>query len=682
MSDCMYNYGTLDDLPTVHSQEDWYNLLLRRYEHWVGPIFAGRAEDEGDEQQQQLGYWGRPISAPSREQVQIRFAPRDMMTQPSTTGVVLFAERVTGTMPTIVRTCILMDMETQALDVDPMRFAHRDLACKGLFMWHLGVFRRHNPDVSERRGKTESWKIDGEGFPQIIPTHSTVVHPDALPTRKHKATKEARKEAKAILSPQGTFTASPGLAHVQMAGEIIGVTVSEGTGNLHDTYPVDVWTAMQAAARVELTTLVHRHKLGDQQTAADALGAASILTEVLSAEGLLGLASSEFFAGALPRAAINPDGMPFILVFAMRLAMLPGRFELRPGNALDTCAAAQARMIFESTNEPLELMGTPVFAIDLVMRRAYNQAREHRIRGKSKEEAQQANRDLLEKMLYWQRLGARALTGCFGVQPDVGKEPVDTEGGPLGSARRMRDPLAEARDRYMATLPKKFERITAPGLHLATVADRKTQCINWMTDVEVYLRTGKKGDKQLAKANTEDLVQQEMDSEEHQKQLKEALDTTILRTLREREARGDTIETGASLRGLTDDDRVWLYYANHCVEARQHGVALVAMCMLHGSLVHHQLPMRAYISSAAQVVPCVTCSKPVHVLAGILAETAFGVCTRCHGRKCFACTHAMQQQMLVMGSSAGLPACNRCGAVPPTVIRKDKLQEHGIVVPD
>jgi hypothetical protein len=459
--------------------------------------------------------------------------------------------------------------------------------------------------------------------------------------------------------------AMPGPSIVQIAGELADVHVPM---NAHRrvTEPThcDAWKDKLAWARSEIL-----QSPSGIDRANSALMAASLIAELASAEGIIGMRASPVFHGALPDFLLSPNGMSLGMVLGVRLAMQWRENGLPTPSKADAAANDQVRIAFESTYYgPLPVLESNTWAIDLVLTGAKQAAKLEldecrRARGAS------SNVDMVnDYMIFWQRVGQRLITSTFG----LGAVCAPQNNGKYGDPWRMRDEMQITRDRHLLSEGCAVDGCDSPVISLAPIGKRRRELLQMLIDTERWLRTGLYENRSMSPPN---------ESEPQALQLERTKlivgDLILKPVLEELARRGNKEGTGE----LPEDQLARKLMNNLNLNAVASALSESKLLFLTGSPVHMKRSTFAYVAGATQMSPCCDCDASVHVFSGICLENGLSECTGCHAKRCLACVeaYAKELQEVTQSRPVGL-RCRRCGAEPALIDMISKSSSDGELV--
>ena len=638
-------YATLDDVPefvttglqqleavTIGKFTGYHGMVLYGPQVATWPI--GR---EG-------GHWGRSMVMPSHEGLQMRFAPKEIISPGGeNASVVLFATRLVGLngqcevrVTVLFRPGSVVGGEVSIVDTQP-----RIVGCKGLHVIMAGLFKRHNPQLVDREA-IDAWQYDARGYQALRSTTYSV----------HATGRNMERSSDHI----NCTSATPGPSVMSVAGEIVDARLPGDQIMRRGATPIAAkqWKDLQQHWKDQVH-MARGPEAGDQ-----AIASACAIIEMLSAEGIVGMRAHPFFEGALPDRISGPHGPALCIAMALRLAIFWDEYGLRRPSKTDMVANDQFRMIWCTAGPgPLPMMQSK-WAIDVVLMGALKTATGEADNFRRKAKLREGLNMVDDQKVFWQRVGQRLITSTFGLGASIGSLPENEYGKPW----RCTDKEQLARDRYLLEgLGCSFEGVDSPLVNLASASQRKTALVKMVLDVENWLRTGKYKHAQISPPN---------DSPAHQKQLADAklvigelVTPHIMKDLATRVAAGDK----------TAPDSIEQAYANEmqhsqCLSAHATAISDCKQLILHGPMHHFTYCVGSYVVAPSQTSPCSECDTAVHVLQGVMFNCSYGECTACHAKRCFDCTIRFAKSISCASSDyVGQIGrkCRRCGAEPAKV---------------
>ena len=334
------DFGTLDDVPdfALRDMKALYSLMFQRFEKFdgqvqYGPVTIGVFDD---------GYWGRQMMLPSQEMFQMRFAPKNLVSN-SEQRVVMFATRtVSMTGQSAVSNAVLFCPEIPSESHELAEAVGRPVGCKGLHVMMAAFFKRHNPGI---------------GGPNrlALPTNGVAYDPfgyQAVRATTYSVHKSDRKGLERSADHINACSATSGSSILTIAGELVDTHLTPVVARAATPVPYKKWKQDCADFKAEIMSAARSPQLGNA-----AILSAATISELLSAEGMVGMGANPFFEGARPDRLFMPHGVPLSVVMAVRLAMHWEHYGLPRPARVDMAANDQLRMLFESTSYgPLPLL--------------------------------------------------------------------------------------------------------------------------------------------------------------------------------------------------------------------------------------------------------------------------------------------------------------------------------------
>ena len=632
-------WATLDDVPefALATLTQLYSVLIKPFERSFGVILYGPVQNNCSPD---CCHWGRRVQLPTGELLQLKFSPRSMLEE-AHDGVALISIRVTNSFGQAnVRTAILFAPE---LDVpqafDPLRRSCAVVGPRGLHLTLISFFKQHDPTAGSNRLSSASWTTDPFGYGSVRSTTFSVTN--AVP---HKGGKKSKREEAPRKPEYHNFHHStanlvaPGTSNMVVAAEIVNCDMPDSARRASEPIHSKEWQKLMETATQGVCA-------GDSEIGRSAIAASVAITELLSAEGIVGLLSNEFFSGALPDKLHNPLGNGLLICMAVRIAMAPGIHGLKSGNIADQMAAAEVRSLFEAAVEPIPFL-KKMWAIDVTLSMAKKNTKSTRNFGGRTDIGGLVD----DQLHYWHRVGQSAISSIFGPGQTLDK-PLPTR---FGAPWRFHDPMLAARDSKAIELGVHAHNIRdPPRINLGTASTRRTQLIRLLLETENFLRTGFFVDTQLVPKNDDAAVGSQMLANHM------TLQELILPQIKEQIARGEKLDVPTH---QEMQDRLY-----HCYNMSAIAQATMDLteALTAGPVVHFKHRIGSYLVSESQVSPCCDCGDPVHVLQGVMLVYAYGECQTCHAKRCLECSSKYGIEMLMSGNKTWGKTCLRCGADPP-----------------
>jgi hypothetical protein len=483
------NVDTFDDLPPSASNPLWVSeLMFSGLRSFVGPVITGLASATFASD----GEWGRAIALSEEESLQVRIFPRGVVSsgrlaEASNLTIMVAARRTqAGIGKDTVSLAILwkadsckQDLEYSAFDF--LRTTAQPVAARNLHIVLPSLFNHHDaqfggaPDDSKPKTK----------WPIIDDNHYHAVRPGSFSV--HRAVKLAGDQRML------TVGAVSGVSQFVIAGNIGNVDIEDPSHFATEPINHQNWEELISKYKTQLTSSI------GVPAGFQAMHNAMIVSDLLTAEGILGILGHGFSRGAMPDMLHSPGGFPLMIAFAARVACYPKRFDLVAGTESDQHANNELTALFEGNWKPVsdEKAGERnVFAIDLAMKRAWTEARQHARR-----------RDIIaavdDNISFWHRAGQRCVTSVFGASIEEFLSPRATFGVP----ERLVDPLAEARNKVIQQKLSPTDAVAGGGegigpVPLASCQEKRGILLMVMNSVEHWLRTGSYSNMQIHAKNS------------------------------------------------------------------------------------------------------------------------------------------------------------------------------------
>jgi len=649
-----YSYATLDNVPefATRSMGQLYSMIFGRFEHYDGVIIYGpRSCDWPDN-----GYWGRSMVLHTQELLQIRYWPNTLLSDgEKDPPQVRIAAKVTGpdgdshvsTFVGFQKSAFCNSKEEIKISV--VETQARITGCRGLHVFMASLFKRHNVPQTLPSGLSARTMHDRFGYESLRATSYSI----------HKVDK---KHLEKTMDHAGACAASPGTSVLMIAGELVDVHLEPTGGRVCQPIAQKKWKDNATFIKTEILQNPRGEIAGIQ-----AIGAATCIVDMLSAEGLVGMHAGEFFKGALPDRLAGPHGMPLTLAMAVNFAINWNTYGLPRPSVADQHANDQLRMILQTSGYgPLPGVESNQWCIDVVVRGALNVCKPEvdelkRARGIACT-AKLAVVD--DSKTFWQRVGQRLITTFFGLGAVVPRQHA--EKGGHGTAWRIADPLQLARDRHLAGAGTAFEGLDEPMVEPpASFGARKAALVAMLNSVEQWLRCGEHKNLTLTPRGSPEVL------EEHMQQIRAVLsDMMAPKMMKDLVAKIGRMGHGE---GGAPPQATGTSYEQSVADAMQGHFHLPSMgcaitdckeALLHGPSQHFKYMTGAYVVAATQVSPCSDCLAPVHVLQGIMIANAYAECTACHAKRCIPCSDAYAKAVRVSESQRVGKRCRICGAEP------------------
>lgn len=638
------DFGTLDDVPdfALRDMKALYSLMFQRFEKFdgqvqYGPVTIGVFDD---------GYWGRQMLLPSQEVFQLRFAPKDLVSN-SEQRVVLFATRtVSMTGQSAVSNAVLFRPEIPSESHEPVEASGRPVGCKGLHVMMAAFFKRHNPGI---------------GGPNCLalPTNGVAYDPfgyQAVRATTYSVHKSDRKGLERSSDHSNACSATSGSSILTIAGELVDTHLTPIVARAAMPTAFYRWKQDCADFKAEIMSAARSPQLGNS-----AILSAVTIAELLSAEGMVSMAANPFFEGARPDRFFMPHGVPLSIVMAVRLAMHWEHYGLPRPCRTDMAANDQLRMLFESTSYgPLPLLEEcNYWAIDLVIRGAMRSANLDVAQSKRSQNVTQAApiTVLDDQKVFYQRVGQRLITSTFGLGSNVVLKPESKYGSPW----RFQDPLQVKRLQYLAD-PNRgactFDGLDQPSITVSSIGRCRTELVRMMLSTEEWIRTGEYNNQRITPENGSIPIKEQVS------RIKVVVGAMMLPGMVGKIAAtagqsncDDTIEDALAKALLTSVNINGLVLAIN--ESKEF--------LMHGPVTHFKYMCGAYVVAPTQSSACCDCETPIHVLQGVMLANRYGECTGCHARRCLQCAEAYAKAVQVTEPQAVGKRCHACGAEPAWV---------------
>ena len=650
-------FGTLDDVPdfALRSLEQLYALLFQRFEGhegvvYYGPIALGLSKP---------GYWGRQMSLRSSELLQVRYAPKDMLSNEDVQVGMIATRTINAVGMAQVSTFIgFRSTGLKETGIGAMECHSRVVGCKGLHVLMAGIFKRHNPLVS------------GDKLGDVRSTPSAVHDPFGYQALKSASFSIFNKDHKHLAQSSDHHlanSAAPGYSMLSIAGEIVNVHLESVRMRPAEPIAHTKWKEAIGYMRKSVTS-ERGEEVGDQ-----AIAAAAAIVELLSAETFVSMRANPFFEGALPDRFLGPNGPALGIAMGIRFALNWNRYHMpRPSHA-DIAANDHLRALINSGPfGPLPFIDAGAYwCIDVVIKGAMSTMHVE-LEDLRRAKKLPANSRLTtgdDNKLFWQRVGQRVITATFGLGSSCG---VSQDGGRYGAPWRLHDPLAVARDKHMADNGCMLEGLDSPIIKIATMGERRTALVKMLTDVERWLRTGAVSGVRMSPDNS--VVAPEEQLRQAKLVIGDMLQPHLISSM-SAAATGKGSATGVFEvngevynRSVPFDEQIAKKMsANMNLHAMAAAIGDASEMLIHGIMMHWKYNCGTYIVAPTQTAPCTDCEQPVHVLQGIMLHNSYGACTACHSKRCLHCSEVYAQAVCVDTSQYVGKRCRRCGAEPAWV---------------
>ena len=639
-------YGTLDDIPdyALGSLEQLYNYVLRPFQRWCGVIITGPLEYFSSPNGEKS--WGRRVSMPNDFQtIQIKYAPLCML-HDYYDGMALISVRISGETESNVRTCILFTPQQSVPSATTLMNRMCDpVAPRGLHLPIINFFRQHCMERVSETSLSCSWIVTPAGEGAV--RSSTFSLTRNVPPGVKNAAKKTRKADFADFIHANATSVSPGPSVLCIAAECVD-------RNLTDI----IRRGCEPIHPKEYEKLTDRHISticsSDLEVGNSAVATAVSISDMLSAEGIIGLLSQDFFQDALPTRIKSPVGMGMVICMAVRIAMKPLEFRQNPGTINDQIARQEVRTIFESQVPCAPLLsedrryGIDV-AISMAMREVEKYAAQKRI----------PKFQINDQISYWYRIGQGLISSMFGIysSSDIS---IPSSKIPNSRAWKFHDPIFCARDAKMMQMGANFDSIRdPPRFNFASIAQRRTTFIKLMVETEKYIRSGNfEGVQLFPRTQRKDTSLDDVEFDE------ETVRQAFRSEIQARAEKGDDVTLP------TKEEMADLVWKNFNGPALIQAHEDLSEALLNGPICNLAKQIQCYLVSEYQETPCCECKRPVHVLQGVVMMRNFGKCYKCNARRCLQCSSKYSLMETVQAKNNLSPEddviygpnCKICGA--------------------
>lgn len=618
-------YDTLDDIK-ADTVEQLYETLSFGLKGAVGVASSGQNTLSSPED----GYWGRAITLPTGECLQVRVLPRNSFGKilNSQDYRMIAVRRTSGMARPVVGFSVhfLPREDFKESGMFPLG-SGGSIGCRGVHVILPSLFSLHDPHRDKSVGSTQ---LDLEGFHSIRP------YSLCIPTSRGK---------------EAAFLLTAGDSYLVMAGHMCGVNLPD---NLHRC--ADVVTSAEHSRAIVAKQRKIVQAVGERDANVYSYSALT-LCELLSAEGLLSMLCNSFFYGAMPDMMFSPTGMPLVLCMAVQLALRHDDFGLARCTTADTFANKEAAFSFYSRWNPVLLNGFR--AIDCAMKSAFDNAK-----------AQTGKKEMLrlqlrDSLTLWQRIGQRVISK---VMSDPREEARSPDGSDVLSTRFGRADLVEdvvSASKYDCFAKKGFCKPVTESpidkIHLAPRADLRTSLNRVRDGCEEWLRTGMFGDVRISRENVNIAPVNTVRGTR--------LPCEICGSCFECACKPADAKTDSSSSGSDESDDADDVADNKLnISAMESASGAMALAMIHGPFAMHNFGIKAFLLGPACKNKCADCDKDVDALQGLLFTSSSGQCALCNRRRCFECS------VKAMGPAKPRGACClRCDPAAPRM--RTKLAE-------
>lgn len=699
------NWDTFDDLPEAIRTQNFLHAYISSKKSNVGIIVRGNASQTFA----CTAYWGAAIQLPSNETLQIRMYPKGMLAEAASRTsphVIILAARRRGPLGDDQTTFAIIWNDRKSIahlpiDVVALQKASvKTVAARALHIMLPSLFNHHEPHWDTKHAKSNWPVLDEQHFHSVRSSSFSIFKAGTVPNGNNLQINAA----------------AGGISQFVLAGQFAGVDVQDKPHRAAEPISYTQWKTVcsQYASQIEKGA----------KNAFDALHAttsAMAVTDLMTAEGIIGLISQPVLDGALPDMVHSPGGFPLLIAFACRLACYPRRFGLSDPTTEDLWANRELISLFESNWSAISSVkagAKNLYAIDLVLKSAWKDASTHA----KTQNMQQATSD---NVLFWQRVGQRCISSLWG--PTRGDfHPVSSIFGP---SEKTTCPLAEARSRVMRSTIMEHDSVVPSEIDMlpmcasASVSIKRQTLLRMMDAVEGWLRNGQYAGLQISARNPKIPLRgitKRAKTAMTKQELTDALNLGMEKSVREMvengEAQSEEQARSAAklLRGTIED---WLDKCNEndaldfsevahlcpeltlkkadtpqqdkeseesssseyelklecaidkenvCVDAFRGGISCVAAAMCQGPMVHHQFrDLRIYATWEGAKNKCADCDIEVHVLQASFLSTRFSECTTCKRARCLNCSEiAASRALKKKGASVQVIGCLRCKTPP------------------
>ena len=663
---------TLDAVPQERLDVEYIErVLVKQLQKFPGAVWTGAASPMFASA---LESWGRAVVLHSGESLFLRVHPKgawQMLARGELPRVVIVAMRRRGA-PTAKDVVAFGVFWHPAVATDRLKAEEQhgtSSASVGARHHHLmtpALFTHHEPN-----------RASGARYPHHDSRNYHVVRPRSFSLRSVATVND---RAGGVVQQQVVSASAP-LTHFCIAGEMLDVDVPDVQGHTVEAVEEAVFHARQRS----LLALLQRGVPREDRTVkiTTALANALLFEEMLCAEGLLGLLSTDVLDGSWPDALHLPGGFPLVIACAARLACHPTPFGLPQGTRSDEWANAQLRLVFEAQWEPLpeSIVGNAknIYAIDLVIRRAFDEAGQE----VAARLGATVHKPASLHALFLQRAGQRLLSQTFG--PFAQEFQESTTG--LGRCRRLGDASTDARRRvlrrHLSAADAQHPELGDLPLPMGSQRVRRQQLFQMLDSVEHYLRTGTYAGVDLGgtgkTANPSPLSDEGTASaaevraavESKLSRVEAAEDALVRQQIGVVRAKLDTF-----LEGVGDKERVRMPTdvelglapstagtGPDAAEALNPTAVVAATNTLRNTFVYgpvcfHELGMHAHPSHPDARLLCADCDAEVHLVHATLLGSSLSKCATCSRPRCLSCARAAAH-----ASASG--GCRRCKASKP-----------------
>lgn len=598
------NFGNLNNIPdyALSTMTHLYSYLIKPFERSYGVVIYGEVKSEPGEN------WGRSVTLPSGEMLQIKFAPICCL-QDFYDGITLISVKLTTLRGCNVKTAILFPPETNGPSAPTLMNRLSDpLGPRALHLLMVGFFRRHSSSDGDDQENTSNWLIDPAGYGSIRSTTFSITN--CVPQGCATTCKKVRKTDFFSFDHTQSIAVTPGTSPFIIAGELINCKMPDA--ERRPSEPIHSKEYEKLSQKV-----IEGICSEDFETGTSAIAASISICEMLSGEGLISMLSNDFFKNTLPDRIKSPLGLGLTIAMAVRIAMVPGLHEMRAGTLCDQSACAELRTMFEGQIKAIPVLDNR-WAIDIVISLALKQAR-----SKCKKKDIGMDLQIRDQMVFWHRAGQSIVSTLFGLHSSFDM-PLNTE---TGSPWRFHDPLISTRDRKLVELGANYNHVREPPrINFAPISKKRVTLIKMLLNVEKFLRSGISEGVRLMPENSS---------------IKDAkLPACNPTTLNELfwPVVKKQINDGKSVNVMTEDEFHRRMMNSFNMASVNRAAEDLSDTLFAGPFSTYKHKIGAYLVSDSQRSPCADCQAPVHVLQGITMAFAFGECLNCHAKRCLECS--------------------------------------------
>ena len=625
-------YDTLDDIILARSTvEELYQRLEYGLKGSVGISFCG----ENTLSTPTDGHWGRAISLPTGEHIQLRILPRGSFGVPlGPNDFRLIATRRTSHNSVPVVGCAIVFLPRDAFTDPSMTplVCGNSIGCRGIHVVLPSLFDKHDPHRDKKSGGAQ---MDVDGYHSVRPA-SVLIPQNCDRKVKHG----------------GDFALTAGDSYLVLAGHMAGVDVPDGLRRCSETLNSGTHSRSIVAKQRKLI-----QSLGEQEAGVYIFSALT-LCELISAEGYVSILCNSFFYGALSDMAFSPVGVPLSLCLAVHIACFPERFGVQKCTKSDAFSNKEVMFAFHSRWKRVLLNGFR--ALDVAIKSAYDRAL-------AETEGQAPLKMQLEdSMVLWQRIGQRLISKVMSDPRDeVNKHSSqDVYSTRFGTSDLVKDNVTFAK--YDALAKKGFCKpvVESPvdKIYLAPRSDQRTTLYRILDNAEGWLRTGMFGEIRISKEN----VNVAPASTCRDTRLPcphcgtcfmcacKFIDPDVKES-----ANTDTSSSDES------DDVDDLMDNKLNVSALETAAGALATSMIHGPFSQHSFGIKSFLLGPGAKNKCADCDEDVSALQALLFGSKSDQCQLCNRRRCLKCANDA-----LKASKSPSSCCLRCDPAAPRVRTK------------